>query len=591
MIDKRRRQISILLTIVALLLWSHSVLYARLEIGHFGLISGLPITFFVALALLTVASAMLWVSKEKHGKLLGLQLLILISALGLIPLITGGSPPIINHGYRNLGYIDYIVRQNHFDTSVSLYLSWPGVFIVSAIVAKIGSINFEPLLSVSPLFLSLLLLPPLYVFLKNTLGEARSNYCWAGCWLFYLAFWGGANLINPPGIAFFLLLTMLALVTSPSVWRKDSRSFVFTSMIILTFAALTITHLLTSLAALGIIAVLSVIRLDKRLALVTGACLLLLVAWNLTGAGSFAERKLPEPGEITIVQPVPPPGEAPVPGEALSPTETLPPAEEPPPSEEPAPRGMIILDPEVLVDREVTGHLSGTESHVDIARIRILFSGIFALIGLAGAILAFVARRDFKANLSLLAITIIPLVLVTLSGHYAREILTRLYLFTLPGMAYFGASLFNIKKGAVTIILCLLLIIAIPLYVIAQYGNQELDYISPAELSGMYFFHNETNRGLAIGAFSLGRMKNIERYRHIGLERLKWENGRLVLEKWMGRYLPFYIGISRQDRARYEWFRGNTQFIDETEQELNKAVNCDFIYSNPDLKLYICEGR
>ena len=106
----RRRQISILLTIIALLLWLHSIVYARFEIGHWGLISGLPVTFFVALALLTVASAILWVSKEKHGKLLCLQLLIFISALNLVPLITGGSPPFINHGYRNLGYVDYIVR-------------------------------------------------------------------------------------------------------------------------------------------------------------------------------------------------------------------------------------------------------------------------------------------------------------------------------------------------------------------------------------------------------------------------------------------------------------------------------------------------
>ena len=62
LLARRQRQISILLTIIAVLLWAHSILYARLEIGHFGLIHSLPVTFFVALALLTVASAILWVS-------------------------------------------------------------------------------------------------------------------------------------------------------------------------------------------------------------------------------------------------------------------------------------------------------------------------------------------------------------------------------------------------------------------------------------------------------------------------------------------------------------------------------------------------
>jgi len=295
-IGERRKQISILLTIIALLLWSHSILYARFEIGHFGLISGLPITFFVALALLTVASVILWVSKEKHGKLLCLQLLILISALELIPLITGGSPPAVNQGYRNLGYIDYIVRQNHFDTNVTFYFSWPGAFILSAIVSKIGSINFEPLIEMLLICLPILWLLPLYVFLKNTLGEARSNYCWAGCWLFYLALWGEKTLISPPGISFFLLLTILALVTNPSLWRKDSKPLALLFLIAITFAALTITHLLTSLAVLGIIAALCLARLDKRLALTVGACLVLLMTWNLTGAGGFVPVKLSKTG-------------------------------------------------------------------------------------------------------------------------------------------------------------------------------------------------------------------------------------------------------------------------------------------------------
>jgi len=110
----RRRQISILLTIIAVLLWAHSILYARFEIGHFGLIHGLPVTFFVALALLTVASAILWVSKEKHGKLLLLQLLLLISALWLIPVVTGGSLPFTNRTYFNLALINHITEVGSF---------------------------------------------------------------------------------------------------------------------------------------------------------------------------------------------------------------------------------------------------------------------------------------------------------------------------------------------------------------------------------------------------------------------------------------------------------------------------------------------
>ena len=64
----RKVQISLLLTVIAILLWAHSILLAKFEIGYLGLIRGLPITFFVALAFLAAASATLWVSKENQGR-------------------------------------------------------------------------------------------------------------------------------------------------------------------------------------------------------------------------------------------------------------------------------------------------------------------------------------------------------------------------------------------------------------------------------------------------------------------------------------------------------------------------------------------
>lgn len=158
-------------------------------------------------------------------------------------------------------------------------------------------------------------------------------------------------------------------------------------------------------------------------------------------------------------------------------------------------------------------------------------------------------------------------------------------------MAYFGAVLLDTKRSAVTTILCLLLIITIPLHVIASYGNQELDYFSPGQRSGIAFSHNETSQGLVFGAWPMGKVKNIEHYMATDLEQLEWEGGRLVWREWLGQNLPYYIGISRQNRARYAWFHGKTNFIEDIEQMLNNAVNCDFIYNNPDLKLYISESR
>ncbi len=545
------RRVSLLLTILAVFLWSHSIIYARFDIGHWGLISGLPVTFFAALALLTVASAILWVSKERHGRLLCLQLLILILALGLVPLITGGSAPFTDHSYRNLGFVDYIVSQGHFDTQVTWYLSWPGAFVLSAMTANIGSIDFAPLVEIIRFFMPILFLLPLYIFLKNTLGESRSNYVWAGCWLFYLASWGGpANLTSAMGLATFFFIIVLALITSPRLWQKDTRSLALLSLILITFAAMVTSHLLTSLAGFGIIAALSLVRLDKRFVLTAAVCLAILLAWNLTVAWDFMKYRIP----------------------FIS-------------------GGSFIFDLSVITESEVTSHLSGSSSHADVARIKLLHGSLFALIGLAGLISALVKRKDLRTTIFLLAITAIPLTLVVLAGHYGREILTRIYAFVLPGLAYFGTLLFATSKRVVVTVLCLLFIMAVPLNIIATYGNQELDYFSPGQRAGTFFFHDKSLQGLTFGGMPIGTVKNIERYYRLSLDNLKWDDNQLAVPGRLRQYLPYYISISRQDRAWYEWFMDDTQFIGETEQQLQSAANYNFIYNNPDLKLYIYEGE
>ena len=68
---------SLLLTAIALLLWSHSIVSARFEIGYFGLIHGLPVTFFLGLAffwifLFNVRPEFLWLCLRGIFRLLRL---------------------------------------------------------------------------------------------------------------------------------------------------------------------------------------------------------------------------------------------------------------------------------------------------------------------------------------------------------------------------------------------------------------------------------------------------------------------------------------------------------------------------------------
>ena len=593
LLSGRRERISVSLTAVATVLWAHSILYAKFEIGHLGLIHGLPVTFFIALAFLTVASAILWLSPQKHGKLLCLQLLIFISALWLVPLITGGSPPFTDHAYRNLGMIDYVVRQNHFDPTQLFYQSWPGSFIVSAVVVKIGAVNLEPWLNVFPFFTQLFCLFPLYLFLRNTLGEARSNYCWAGIWLFFLANWSAQGYLGPPAIALFLLLTLLALITSASIRKDDFEASVLLCLVVLVFITLAVTHLLTALAALCILGALYLVTRKKRMALVVGICLLFVVGWDLSGAqGYILKRALPgamstvseTPGEVTQ-----PPGEVTQPpGEVTQPHPvgaTLDPRIDGPLN----PKGGITFSPGVIAEREITGHYGGSESHVAVTITRLPFSAIFALLGLLGVISTYLFKRNFSTATPVLVIALAPLLLLPLSTHYAGEFAQRLYLFALAPMAFFAVSLFDVRRRTAASIFCLLLIIGTPLHVIAHYGNEAMDYFSPGHVAGLHFFHDNTSRGYVTGGY-LGRMENAEKYQFLDYNQFVSQDGGLLTEEESGHDLPHYIALSRHDLEYYRFYLGVPDFFEDIVLVVNQSVEYNLVYCTMDIKIYTSEN-
>ena len=558
----RRRQISILLTIVAVLLWTHSILYAQLEIGHFGLIHSLKVTFFVALAMLTVASAILWVSGEKHSKLLLIQLLLLINALWLIPEVTGGSLPFMNRAYFNVALINHIAEEGSFSSGGLWYLSWPGAHILFSVMSIVGAIKFEPLLSVFPIFLICAFLLPLYILLRNILGKERVNYCWAGLWIFCLGFWGaGGTFSYGQQIAYFLLLVVLALVISPSLREKDSPKLALLSTVGLLAIAIVPSHLLTSLVLVLMLAAFSVARRTKRLLPIIGLCLVLIVSWDVTGGGHVTERVTSQPlWSPTIETPIP---------------------------EREEPSNTFTIDPGFITKTEITQHLRGSESHIAVVKVRILHSAIFTLIAIAGIIFVLLFRRK-SDTVVILAVSLAPLLLLLISGHYGEELLQRIYLFLLPFTAYFGAMLLDVRSKLPWLILCLLLIIACPTQVISHYGNQALDYFPEAQFAGLKFFDSTSTHGYVTGASPMGYTNNLLQYKHLRYYQLEWKENELSIEA--GEKVPYYIAISNQDRAWYGWFWDNYQFIVHIEQLLDNAVNCGLIYSNPVFKLYESDG-
>lgn len=532
-------QVSILLTIIALILWTYSLTQARLNIGFYGLINSFPTSFFIALGVLTIASAILWISNEKHQKLLFFQLFFLITALWLTPALIGSHPG-FGVAYRNLGLVSSIVEQGQIiDT---WYLSWPGAHLLFASLSQAGALNLEPIVGTFPFFMQLLWLLPLYIFLRNLLGKTRANYCWAGLWLFSLANWIGQEYFSPQAIAFFFLLLLLALITSPSLWQQGSRRLPFLLAGSFIIAAIVITHLLTALAASLILAAFCLARRDKKVVPLVALCLLLVVLWDITGGAHYISRFGSEP---IVMAP------------SLDGVEQT-------------PEGILVFDPGYIVQTNITMSLSGSESHIAVVETRIIFSSIFVVLGLTGAILALVLTKPKKTTISVLAMAVALLLLLPLAKQFGWELVHRLYLYGLPFMAYFGAMLLDLGRKKSAIILCFLLIAAGPLFIISHYGNQAKDYWPPSYIAGWHYVDD---------------MKKNSGHPFAQLKQLSWQDNQLVFSDNFPEE-EHHFAISQHDDATYDFLYNQPQFVDRVWNWLASSQDYDFIYANPQFSVF-----
>src|SRR4030067_133963 len=88
----RLYRLSLGLTIAAVAAWALSTVQSRFTIGFYGLIHSYPISYFVSLGLLTIASSVLWIARESHPRLLCLQLCLFIVMIWLTPILIGANP-------------------------------------------------------------------------------------------------------------------------------------------------------------------------------------------------------------------------------------------------------------------------------------------------------------------------------------------------------------------------------------------------------------------------------------------------------------------------------------------------------------------
>ncbi|MBN2074999.1 MAG: hypothetical protein JW762_05565 [Dehalococcoidales bacterium] len=533
------KRISLILTGTALFLWSLSLIYAELNIGFYGLIHSFPALFFIALSLLTLASFILWSSPQNHNTLLCFQLCWLIVMLWLTPVLIGSNSVFMDMTYSfYFSYIDYIDQFGHLNPASLWYHNWPGMCIFQSMFVDITGIkNLDVVALFGTFLMQFLVLLTLYLFFRYTIG--RNNYRWAALWIFYLGNWIGQIYVSPQGMAFFLLMLLIAVLIKAGLAKEGNITVAERLKAIILISSLAVTHILTSIAGFLSIAALWVTKKTKLISILIIAAVFI-IAWTMYGASTQFEYQLP-----------------------------------------------IFLDRAFRLDTLFTSFFSGSNtttspSHTSINTLRILFSALFCVIGLGGVILS----RKFKekADSTILALAIVA-ILMTFTGLYTFELIMRTYMFVLIPIGYFGVKLLNsrITSG----ILCLVLLISLPLYVITHYGNTVRDTVPRGEIAFWHFIQDNTREGYLIGGLR-PREYSYAGYYKVDFQQLEW-NDNVFTSEYSKSDKPQYINVGRYEQSQQEFINDNMKVIPESRARLEESTHYNLIYTNRDVDLFIGE--
>lgn len=513
-----------------------------MSIGFFGLIHSFPPSYLVALGILTIASAVLWRSKEDHSKLLFLQLSLFIISLWLIPLLIGGAQPAAEHvrvKFFDYGYVPGLAEAGHLTPTV-IFQNWPSLYITMAGVIDImGITNLEPSFILAPAILQFAFALVLVPFLKRFLGPGKVNYCWAGIWILVLANWGGNNYLGAQPYALLLLMLLLFVFIVTARQPQGSTVLGYRISMILLIATLVTTHLLTYLVSLAMVAALTILyrkRISFNLVIIAAV---LGAAWTLYQTPAILNQYLPQFADRAF--------------------------------------NIWVILGDLFGNVGETGGIVGSASHRAVASLRILFSGMFVVITIIGFMMGLRSRENRTIDYAFIAIGL-GAILGGVSGLYPQEMVQRTWYFMLPVVAYFGVKLLNRRVTATLLIL--LLVAALPLHFIAHYGNQASDYRTPSHIAGYAW------RDIVIEKSP----RDEALFRHLDLK------GDLLLfsneDSTWSRFPTedHYFPISQRMVDYYDFQRDQPDLVDKVWTWARNSDFYDSIYSNPEYNLYIHYG-
>jgi hypothetical protein len=513
----RSNLLPLLLLLGACVLWAVSLPNVDpSKMNDFGLVSVLPGTFFIALALLAISFLIVLHRPDANETILAAHILVFIFMLHATPQIVYGTVR-YSWAWKHVGIVDYIQRNGSVNPSINnldAYHNWPGFFALAAFYNSVaglpGSLGYA---GWGPFFFNLLDFGALLVLFRSLTTNRR--LVWLSIWFFYLFSWVGQDYFSPQAFSYFFYLVILAVIlrwfglhresvrlqaqkvlSSGGIARlyqsivhragQDSEETIRTSpgqrlllmlILVLIFFVIASSHQLTPVMVVSALTALVLFRVTNQryLPLLMGV---ITVAWTVFMAVGFLHGNL-----YWIVESI----------------------------------GSLLDNFSInLINLDIA-----SPGQQFIATLDRILSVAVWILGLFG----FYRRyRLGHWDLAALLLAFAPLPIIAFNS-YGGEMLFRVYLFSLPFITFLAAGLFypatkTVRPLTTSVVTTAVSLLIIPAFLFAYYGKDRMYYFSPNEVAAAQYIYERAPKGTLIvdSTWNWPRMStNYEYYNYLSL--------------------------------------------------------------------------